>query len=142
MRFWLRFSAQARFERAPPQKKTKPASEDFRSQLVCVGERITCISKVLIIKYLCNRKMSPDKGWFHITKVVLESDREWMGLFLLQLNIGLNLESALIRSLAVTILRAVAFRGHFRGYEFTAILYSVHILKRDGHRGQIVYCPG
>ena len=110
---------------------------------------------MLIIKYLCNRKMSPDKGWFHfhsktleiyasptITKVVIESDREWMGLFLLQLNIGLNLESALIRSLAVTILRAVAFRGHFRGYEFTAILYSVHILKRDGHRGQIVYCPG
>ena len=97
---------------------------------------------MLIIKYLCNRKMSPDKGWFHITKVVIESDREWMGLFLLQLNIGLNLESALIRSLAVTILRAVEFRGHFRGYEFTAILYSVHILKRDGHRGQIVYCPG
>ena len=38
----------------------------------------------------------------------------------------------------VTILRAVAFRGHLRGHEFAAILLSVHILKRDGDWGQTV----
>lgn len=60
--------------------------------------------------------------------------------FLFQLNIGLDLKSALIRSLAVTLLRAVNFRGNRRGYEFTAVLLSVHIIKRDGDWGQNQGC--
>lgn len=60
--------------------------------------------------------------------------------FLFQLNIGLDLKSALIRSLAVTLLRAVNFRGNRRGYEFAAILLSVHIIKRDGDWGQNQGC--
>jgi hypothetical protein len=61
-------------------------------------------------------------------------------LFLLQLNNGQKLEGALIRSRAVTILRAFGFRGHFRGHEFTAVLLSVHIIKRDGDWGQNQGC--
>ena len=64
------------------------------------------------------------------------------GLFFPQYDIRPGFESALIRTCAVTILRAIDFRGYLHGHEFAAILLSVHILKRDGHRREIVYCPG